>query len=424
MAKKITKKEVKDIVDFIYKLSQKYNSKRFTAPNEDILELLQDKEWETANDEDKDELKQRALDRIRFYMVQQLANQDIEIEWLGDQYEFVINDFQAEKPVKKEREESMEELSTFTTFETKYIPHREIDNIIKAIQYGARPLIVGPKGCGKSRALEHAASKLGLTCIRVALGQVAEPADLIGTKEIVEENGVPVTRFVPGLITEAAMKGWMVILDEMDSVQPQVGLALHAVLEATNNIVCPTEKGTEIIEVDPNFRIAATANSWGYGDETGFYSGVEIQNRATWDRLHPKIDMGYDPELEQLILRNMLKDDEYANEIIKILYDSERGLITKIRASIASEEVHDECSIRTVMSFAKHYLIFGYHNAMHYMVNEFKPEYRETIKEMLITSWGAVAVASVNDYDSAKPAYVDDVMKTKFKDLLLEIKDN
>ena len=418
----VTSQEIKDVAQYITNLSLEEQSKRVSPLNYALLQILADKEWVNAK-ENIDELRDRALNRIRFYMVQFLADKGIEIEWNGDEYTFIVNDFKPKTPVKKERKD-MEELSTFTKFETKYIPHREFDNIIKSLQFGEKPLIVGPKGCGKSRCLEEAASRLNLKCIRIALGQVAEPSDLIGTKEIIEENGVPITRFVPGLLTEAAINGTMVILDEMDSVQPQVGLALHAVLEATNNIVCPTEKGTEIIKVNPNFRIGATANSWGYGDETGHYAGVEIQNRATWDRLHPKINMDYDPEMEQIILKSILNGDEFENEIIQILYDNTNGLITKIRAAIASEDIHDECSIRTVMAFAKHYKIFGYHNAMYYMINEFKPEYREQLKEMLITSWGPEATASVNDYDSSKPAYIDDDIKKKFKDTLMEIRNN
>mgnify|MGYP005839286851 CR=1 FL=1 len=412
----ITPEEIDNVTSYIKNKMKKIGRNSITVDKEKILNIVADDEWKN-NPDKEDKLKERAFNRIRFYMLNELNKNGIEVEYKGDQYIF-SKEKENENKDNDDNEDNdnddnndddtitdKEPIKTFSNFNNEYVPHRQLEDVLKAIKYNERPLLVGPKGTGKSRLLEEVAAKLGLQHIRIALGQVSDPADLIGTKEIVEQNGVSITKYVHGLLTEAAVKGHMVILDEIDSVQPQVGLALHAVFESTNKIVCPTEKGAEVINVHPEFRIAATANTWGYGDDSGFYAGVEIQNRATFDRLRPKVYIGYDPETEQILLKKLITD-KYADFIIQILYDQKNGIVKNIRNSMENEDIYDECSMRSIIAFAKHYQIYGYHKAMYYFINEFKPEYRETIQEMLATSWGLWAKGSVNDYDSNKENYI------------------
>ena len=91
-----------------------------------------------------------------------------------------------------------------------------------------------------------------------------------------------VTEFQDGLLLQAMQAGYILILDEFDAARPDVLFALQRPMEGKGFIV--TEDGGR--EVKPNawFRIMATANTKGRGDEHGAYSGTRVMNSAMLDR--------------------------------------------------------------------------------------------------------------------------------------------
>ena len=79
---------------------------------------------------------------------------------------------------------------------------------------------------------------------------------------------------------------------------------LNDVLEG-RPLVIP-ENGGEIIRPHPMFRVVATANSFGNGDATGLYQGVQQQNLAALDR-YRLLEVDYaSPYAEETVLRKAL----------------------------------------------------------------------------------------------------------------------
>jgi hypothetical protein len=225
--------------------------------------------------------------------------------------------------------------------------------------------------------------------------------------EVVSENGVPVTKFQAGLLTECAILGKAAVLDEIDSIHPGVALALNMILESTSRIVCHTEKGIHVITPHPNFRIIATANTWGYGDQSGLYSGTEIQNRATWDRFMPKFECGYDTRIERKIISNHLHPN-----VIEALYNptsdagKKKGIIVMVREAIDRGEIRDHLSVRAIEAFANDFEDFGWHKGMYFMMNELNPAYRQKFFQIITSTLGTDFAPSMNDYDDKGTNYI------------------
>lgn len=353
---------------------------------------------------------ERKRNRVRWKLAKTLKEEGVrDIRYKAEGYTFILPD---EFKLVNSRKQQTEmhgvaaSISTATKFGTEFIPPRSFVDIMKAVKAGYSPLLVGPKGCGKSRTLEEVFARLGLEHVRIALGEIREPQDLVGSKEIVSEDGVPVTKYIPGMVTNAAQKGMGVILDELDSVQPTVGLALNKIFEDGSDIIAQTETGAVVVPKHENFRIAATANTWGFGDETGNYAGTFMQNRATWDRLRPKFGMGYDIEIERQLLGKHLP-----KSVITALYkddghETDQGIIVKIRAAIREGNIDDELGMRPLLFFADSFGMFGWHKGMRLFVNEFKTEYRDVVERIVVDLLGEEFRPSDNDYDDSKPDFI------------------
>jgi cobaltochelatase CobS len=164
--------------------------------------------------------------------------------------------------------------------------------------------VVGPKGCGKSSSIRALAASIKQPLRRINLTNQTRVRDFVGyrTLDYEEEEGeiFQVINWVDGILPDAIRNNHWLLIDELDAAPPGVLFALQAVLEPERTLVL-AENGGEVL-MPPNeqagrrFRIFATANTLGYGDDTGFYAGTNVMNMATLDRF-AVMRMGY-PKVE------------------------------------------------------------------------------------------------------------------------------
>jgi midasin (ATPase involved in ribosome maturation) len=93
-----------------------------------------------------------------------------------------------------------------------------------------------------------------------ALSEQTEVADLLGRK-MLRRRGSALLSFVPGVLTDAYTKGYVLILDEFDLATPRV---LTCILSALDHNTI--EIGGETYRRHENFRLIATLN----GETVGF----------------------------------------------------------------------------------------------------------------------------------------------------------
>ena len=154
--------------------------------------------------------------------------------------------------------------------------------VLYALVGDKRGILTGHTGTGKTTVIEQVAARLNWPVARDNMDSGRDRQDFTGGHVITIKDGVQVTEFQDGLLIQAMEAGYIMILDEFDAARPDVLFALQRPMEGKGFIV--TEDGGR--EITPNawFRIMATANTKGRGDEHGAYSGTRVMNSAMLDR--------------------------------------------------------------------------------------------------------------------------------------------
>lgn len=156
--------------------------------------------------------------------------------------------------------------------------------------------LTGPTGSGKTSLLEQVAARLHWGVHAVTGHGRLELNDLLGQYMIVEGGAM---QWVDGPLTLAVRLGHVLLLNEIDAVDPAELIGLNEIVEGKPLTIPQTGA---VITPHPKFRLAATGNSRGSGDQSGLYQGVLRQNLAFLDRFR-LLEVGYpDPEDEMKLL--------------------------------------------------------------------------------------------------------------------------
>lgn len=156
---------------------------------------------------------------------------------------------------------------------------------------GQKMWLHGETGTGKTTLIEQIAARLQWPVARVNFDSEITRMDLIGRDTLVQENGATVTRFVDGILPAAMQMPCIFLCDELDFIRSDVSYVLQRSLESKGLLI--TEDGGRLIQPDPMFRIVATANTRGQGDDTGRYMGARPQSAALLDRFTCWIRVDY-----------------------------------------------------------------------------------------------------------------------------------
>lgn len=173
--------------------------------------------------------------------------------------------------------------------------------VAKAIIDGDSVRLIGPPSVGKTSGIRQVAAQCGARFFLIQCGEGANDLTLIGQHTVSEGNMV----WQDGSITAAVR--WatlnpdfltLVILDEVDHLQPEVQSLLHGVLEGDL-----LQFNGEELQVPSNVRFVATANTSGFGDTTGRHSAAKVSDSAFTSRWNVTFDVTYlPPEAEERVL--------------------------------------------------------------------------------------------------------------------------
>ncbi len=188
--------------------------------------------------------------------------------------------------------------------------------------------LTGPCGSGKTSLLEQVAARLQWGVHTVTGHGRLELNDLLGQYMLVEGGGM---QWIDGPLTLAVRLGHVLLINEIDAVDPAELIGLNEIVEGkpltipqTGNVLMP----------HPKFRLVATGNSAGNGDQSGLYQGVLRQNLAFLDRFR-LMEVGYpEPEDEMKLLAELVPNMpetvresmiKVANQIRKIFIGGQDG---------------------------------------------------------------------------------------------------
>ena len=238
-----------------------------------------------------------------------------------------------------------------------------LSDVLYCILHNQKGFLSGHTGTGKTTLIEQVCARLGYPFKRVNFDSEITRLDLVGREVLHNEGGNTVSKFIDGIIPQAVRQACVLCLDEIDFVRPDVAYVLQRALE--NKGFTVLEDGDRFIEPNPLFRIFATANTKGQGDETGSYQGARHQSLAFLDRFNVFTHVPYlsqEQESGLIVRANPTLDNELAKQLVKFAQE--------VREAFRNGTIYMTISVRGLLSCAS-------------MITYFKPIFENNLNYTL-----------------------------------------
>lgn len=228
----------------------------------------------------------------------------------------------------------------------------ELLRTLYSIATNQRMYIHGHTGSGKTTLIEQVAARIGFPFYRINFDSEITRMDLIGRDTLVVEDGKTVSKFVDGILPRMMSSPGIGCFDEIDFCRPDVAYVMQAATEG--NALRITEDGDRIVKPHPMFRMFATGNTVGQGDENGMYQGARPQSLAFLDRFTIWLHVDYmNKDQRKKLIENhfpLLSEEDTK----KIVQYSEEHL-----AAFKSADITQSISPRGMLAVARATLIFN-----------------------------------------------------------------
>jgi cobaltochelatase CobS subunit len=167
----------------------------------------------------------------------------------------------------------------------------ELLRVLFALISNQRCYLHGHTGSGKTTLIEQVAARLNWPFMRVNFDSEITRMDLIGRDVLTNEGGVTASKFVDGILPQMMSGPYIGCFDEIDYVRPDVAYVMQRALEGNGLML--TEDGGRMVKPHKLFRMFATGNTVGQGDEFGMYQGARPQSMAFLDRFTVWVKVDY-----------------------------------------------------------------------------------------------------------------------------------
>jgi MoxR-like ATPase len=249
----------------------------------------------------------------------------------------------------------------------KYHDKTDVDILCDAIRNKQNCLLLGPRGTGKSSLAADVALRLNQQYCYIPCHTGATSEALIG-QWIPNPSGVGYV-WMDGILTRAARNGHVCLLDEINSLKPEVSFAIHGLLDHRRELVLAEKPGPdgepEVVVAHEKFGLIAAGNP--------FYEGVRVMNEAFRDRFAIQLQLGYHQELDIAVLRNNSSVDKLDPRDAVAL----EQFVGKVRAAVKNKAVHSDVSTRAFLDLAKNMAVHTFQTARTMFLTRFSDDEAE-----------------------------------------------
>jgi nitric oxide reductase NorQ protein len=228
-------------------------------------------------------------------------------------------------------------------------------------------LLIGPTGSGKTTLARFYCATYQKPYLRVSLNGGATVEDLVGHWIVKsDENHNQVTVWIDGLLTVAARKGYVIVIDEINAASAEVLFKLNSLLD-DERILILTEKDGETINPHKDFRLVATCNPTELG-----YAGTQELNESLSDRfVGSTMYIDYNEKVERSILKKFPIDSQQVDDIQKFT--------SAIRDAYINGEIMTPFSTRALIALAD----LMVQDLVPLLQYRFKQTERDNVKDLL-----------------------------------------
>jgi hypothetical protein len=207
-------------------------------------------------------------------------------------------------------------------------------------------MIVGDSGNGKSFSVMQAIAQLKLGIISISMDASTTEDDLIGHYGLVDGNTV----YEKGPVRIAAELGVPILLDEMDRANPAALICLNMLIDGFT--VFDKKTGDNIVP-KKGFKLIATANTKGQGDDTDRFITAGVLDEAFLERFPIMLEQGYPTAAtEKKILSKLNSNDIFVENLVT--------WANATRKTYQSGAIENFITTRRLVFIAgKNYQIFG-----------------------------------------------------------------
>jgi MoxR-like ATPase len=166
-------------------------------------------------------------------------------------------------------------------------------------------LIKLKKGCKVENLIPYTPIPYEVSFLGCSIGTRIDA--VIGTLKFqaTEQGRMPYV--VYGAIVDAWVNGKTLIIDELDFAPPELWGEVHQFFDGRTTDTMIYVNGPERIHKDPRFRVIATANTFGNGEDQMNFAGTQLLNGAFLNRFTYKVELDYlqpEKEVEAIMKRN------------------------------------------------------------------------------------------------------------------------
>ena len=231
--------------------------------------------------------------------------------------------------------------------------------VVRAFKYKRNLFIYGPAGTGKSAIIRALCHDLNIESSHYPMREGLDPELYLGKEAVVvdEATGQNITKFIEGKLlkdlkgrvgVDGVTRGVCILIDDIDRAPAEYHEILRHVLEDNAQNVFIPELGVTV-NVHPDTRIIATANSAGRGDMTGYYSSVQEMDESVLDRFERVVEYHFmEKEEEKGILKNKFPELDKCDPNI---FNKVMSVADQIRELISNREIFASFSHRRIVQW-------------------------------------------------------------------------
>ena len=222
--------------------------------------------------------------------------------------------------------------------------------VLFALENNETLLLVGESGVGKSKMIHYLAQETNTPLLNACGHNEITVENLLGTLQVINGNTV----WRDGILPEAMRKGYWLLLDEINSIDPGVMKVINEILD-TRKITITVAGEPRVVKAHRDFRFICTMNP----PDSPIYKGIETMSFEFMDRFDTVVYVDYLlplTEVKVIMELSGFEDEQTAKKIV--------DFANRIREAMRQGEIFATVTTRSLISFCKKAKVFDIRTAV------------------------------------------------------------